>query len=42
VPSDLPLLEGRFSPERTAIYVCRDRTCALPVHTVAEALALLH
>ncbi len=40
-PSDLPLLENRFSAERTSIYVCRNRTCALPVHTAAEALALL-
>jgi uncharacterized protein len=41
VPSKLPLLENRFQPERTAIYVCRDRACNLPVATVAEALAQL-
>jgi uncharacterized protein len=38
-PSALPILEGRFAAERTALYVCRNRVCALPVETVAEALA---
>ena len=39
--SDLPLLQGRGSGDRTTIYVCRDRACQLPVHSVAEALAQL-
>jgi uncharacterized protein YyaL (SSP411 family) len=37
----IPLLEGRHQPGRTLIHVCRDRTCGLPVRTVAEALAQL-
>jgi uncharacterized protein YyaL (SSP411 family) len=41
VPAALPLLQDRFSPDRTSIYVCRDRVCNLPVATVAEALAQL-
>jgi uncharacterized protein len=40
-PSALPLLENRFSPERTSIFVCRDRVCNLPAATVAEALSQL-
>jgi uncharacterized protein YyaL (SSP411 family) len=40
-PSSLPLLEGRFDPARTRIYVCRNRVCELPVDTVPEALARL-
>jgi uncharacterized protein len=40
-PSSLPLLEQRFDPERTVLYVCRNRACNLPVSTVAEALAQL-
>ena len=38
-PSTLSILQDRFSPERTAIHVCRERVCALPVESVAEALA---
>ncbi len=41
VPSSLPLLENRFAPDRTAIFVCRDRVCNLPVQSVAEAVAQL-
>ncbi len=33
----LPLLEGRFG-SHTQIFICRDRTCGLPVRTVNEAL----
>ncbi|MDB5106785.1 MAG: protein containing a thioredoxin domain [Fibrobacteres bacterium] len=40
-PSALPLLEGRYSAERTSVFVCRDRVCKLPVATVAEALGQL-
>jgi uncharacterized protein YyaL (SSP411 family) len=39
--SDLPLLEGRAATDQTTVYVCRNRACQLPVHTVAEALAQL-
>ncbi len=38
--SDLPLLKGRAAVNgQTTIYVCKNRTCQLPVHTVEEALA---
>jgi uncharacterized protein len=38
----LPLLEGKHVMDgRTTIYVCYDRTCQKPVHTVADALAQL-
>ena len=37
--SQLPLLESRTSLNgKTAIYVCYDKTCQLPVTSVAEAL----
>ncbi|QKG53507.1 thioredoxin domain-containing protein [Hymenobacter sp. BRD67] len=39
--SELPLLAGRSVADKTIIYVCRDRTCQLPVYSVAEALAKL-
>jgi uncharacterized protein YyaL (SSP411 family) len=40
--SDLPLLEDRLANAgQTTIYVCYNRTCQLPVHTVAEAVAQL-
>ena len=39
--SELPLLQGRGSAGKTTIYVCRDRACQLPVHSVAEALGQL-
>ncbi|MEO7423740.1 MAG: thioredoxin domain-containing protein [Fibrobacteria bacterium] len=41
VPSGLPLLQDRFSASETFIYICRDRTCGLPVRSSAEALAQL-
>jgi hypothetical protein len=37
-PSKLPLLEDKFKPGETLIYVCRNKTCLLPVKTVEEAL----
>jgi uncharacterized protein len=38
----LPLLEGKQAIDgKTTIYVCYDRTCQRPVHTVADALAQL-
>ena len=37
--SDLPLLQDRTAVDgQTTIYVCKNRTCQLPVHTVEEAL----
>ncbi|TDB64443.1 thioredoxin domain-containing protein [Arundinibacter roseus] len=40
--SDLPLLAGRTAINgQTAIYVCYDKTCQLPVLTVEEALKLI-
>jgi uncharacterized protein YyaL (SSP411 family) len=39
--SELPLLEGRNGDATTTIYVCRNRACQLPVHSVPEALAQL-
>ena len=39
--SALPLLHGRGEAGKTTLYVCRDRACQLPVHSVAEALAQL-
>ena len=40
--SSLPLLQGKYKKEGTWIYVCRDKTCALPVQSVDEALALMN
>lgn len=40
--SNLPLLQGREpKPGETLIYICRDKTCQLPVTTIDEALAQL-
>jgi uncharacterized protein YyaL (SSP411 family) len=40
--SELPLLEGKLTePDRNVIYVCYNKTCKLPVQTVAEALKQL-
>ena len=39
--SGLALLENRFVPGQTLLYVCRDRVCGLPVRTASEALAQL-
>jgi uncharacterized protein len=40
--SNLPLVEGRFSKGETLIYICKDKTCLLPVKSVKEALKLLN
>lgn len=37
----LPLLAGKFIPGQDTIFVCRDKVCQLPVHTVEEALEQL-
>lgn len=36
--SELPLLQGREPKTETLIYVCRNKTCQLPVTEVAEAI----
>ncbi len=37
--NDLPLLKGKQAIDgKTTVYVCRNRTCLLPVHTVEEAI----
>jgi uncharacterized protein YyaL (SSP411 family) len=41
--SSLPLLHDKIvGNKRTTIYVCYNKTCKLPVHTVAEAIKQLH
>jgi len=35
---NLPLLKGRYNKGRTMIYVCRNKTCKLPVELVSEAI----
>ena len=37
----LPLLENRWKPDETRIFICEDTHCKQPVETVAEALAQL-
>jgi uncharacterized protein YyaL (SSP411 family) len=39
--SSLPLIQGRGEVAKTTVYVCRNQTCQLPVHSVAEALEQL-
>jgi len=39
--SKLPLLESRFNPNETLIYICVDGACKRPVSTVSEGLKLL-
>ncbi|WP_207428855.1 thioredoxin domain-containing protein [Pedobacter sp. SYSU D00535] len=39
-PGTLPLLQDKWT-DKTTIYVCKNRTCGLPVHTVADALLQL-
>jgi uncharacterized protein len=36
--SKLPLLENRYSSEKTLIYVCENQTCKLPVEEVNQAI----
>jgi uncharacterized protein YyaL (SSP411 family) len=36
--SDMELLKERFSADRTLVYVCENKTCQLPVSSVAEAI----
>jgi uncharacterized protein YyaL (SSP411 family) len=39
--SNLPLLQDKKASDETTIYVCYDKSCKLPVHTVEEALTQL-
>lgn len=40
--SDLPLLAGKMAVnDRTTVYVCYDKSCQKPVHTIEEALELI-
>lgn len=39
--SNMPLLENRFNPEKTLIYVCVNKACKLPVAEVDKAIKLL-
>jgi uncharacterized protein YyaL (SSP411 family) len=36
--TNLPLLSGKLIENKTMIYVCKDKTCNIPVQEVAEAL----
>jgi uncharacterized protein YyaL (SSP411 family) len=37
ITENLPLLQGRVGTQ-TRIYICKDKTCGLPVDNVEEAL----
>ncbi|AUP81581.1 thioredoxin domain-containing protein [Flavivirga eckloniae] len=39
--NNLPLLENRYSPDNTFIYVCVNKVCQLPVSEVDKAITLL-
>ncbi len=39
--NNLPLLENRFVPNETFIYVCVNNTCRLPVSNINDAIKLL-
>lgn len=39
--SDIPLLQGRFFPGKTYLYLCQDQQCQLPVATIDELVAQL-
>jgi Highly conserved protein containing a thioredoxin domain len=38
---NLPLITDRMSDGETTIYVCHNKTCHLPVHTIEEAIKLI-
>ncbi len=38
---NLPLLQSRLVGNKTAIYVCQNKTCNSPVYSVTDALALI-
>ena len=39
--SEIPILQGRYSKDKTLIYVCQEGTCKLPVGTVKKAVDLI-
>jgi len=39
--SEIPILQGRYSKNKTLIYVCREGSCKLPVGTPEEVLELI-
>ena len=39
--SNLPLLQDRTATDKSTVYVCYNKTCKLPVHSVKEALELI-
>ncbi|GAA3601985.1 thioredoxin domain-containing protein [Flavivirga amylovorans] len=39
--NNLPLLENRYNPDNTLIYVCVNKACKLPVSEVNKAITLL-
>ena len=39
--NNLPLLENRYNPDNTLIYVCVNKACKLPVSEVDKAITLL-
>ncbi len=41
VPSNLPLLKDRYVEGKTLVYVCKNKTCGLPVENINEALKQL-
>jgi uncharacterized protein YyaL (SSP411 family) len=40
-PGILPLLQNKFEPGKTTIYVCKDKTCKLPVYSVKDSLEMI-
>ncbi|MDX2431374.1 MAG: thioredoxin domain-containing protein [Bacteroides sp.] len=40
--SDLPLFKGRYTKDKTHIFVCRDNVCQLPVEDLKDAKAIYH
>ena len=39
---DLPLLQNKYVPGKSFIYVCENFTCQKPVETAVEALSIIH
>ena len=39
--NNMPLLENRYNPEKTLIYVCVNKACKLPVSEIKDAIKLL-
>jgi hypothetical protein len=40
--SDLPLFRGRYTKDKTLIFVCRDHVCQLPLENLQDAKAIYH